>query len=112
MRISIKDLSDENIDDVFSICSIKYSDNPLVKRGIEIKRNWMKKMLNKGICVTKVGYANGKPIAQLLYYPEREIPYVPNPRKEVLKINCVYNPFPKFQKLGIAKRLVKSLIKD
>jgi GNAT superfamily N-acetyltransferase len=62
--------------------------------------------------IAKIGYADDKPVAQLLYYPEESIPYIMKPRPGVIRINCVYNPYPEYQRKGIAKSLVKMLIEE
>jgi hypothetical protein len=110
--IVVKDLTTNNIDDVFRICSRNRLDDPLQKEGVCIKREWLLEMLEKYGSITKIGYYNAEPSAQILFYPEKAIPYIPNPRNRVLRIECIYNSNPKAQGKGIGSELVKSLKAD
>lgn len=109
--VEIADLSIENVDDVFRICSHSKLSDPIQKRGIRLKRRWLLEILENGP-PTKIAYINGRPVAQILFYPETIIPFIRNPRKGVVKIHCVYNPFPTDRGKGIGTLLLKSLIED
>jgi GNAT superfamily N-acetyltransferase len=108
----VKDLEGGNVDDVFRVCSHRRLDNPLQRMGIRIKRKWLLEMLEKYGPCTKVAYLDGKPVAQLLYYPEEAIPYIEKTRRDVIRLHCLYNPFPETRGRGIASSLVKSLVDE
>ena len=112
MNVTIKDVDASRIDDVFRVCSHNRLEDPLQKRGMEIKRRWLNRMLDEHGPCTKVAYLDGRPVAQILYYPETADPTVVEPRDGVMAIRCTYNPFQEAQKKGISSRLLDSVIKE
>jgi GNAT superfamily N-acetyltransferase len=80
--------------------------------GIKLKRQWLREMLEKYGSCAKIAYYNGKPVAQILYYPEEADVTKVSKRKDVLMIDCIYNPMPEAQKLGIGTSLLRSLTQD
>ena len=115
--LEVKNLTLENLDDVFIICagvSTTYNIpmDEFILEGIEIRRKWLKNMFkNYGTC-TKVAYLDGKPVAQILYYPENAMKYMKNKRKNVVHIQCIVNPFQEAQGLGAGTALMNSLINE
>ncbi|MEM3770514.1 MAG: hypothetical protein QXG76_04930 [Candidatus Bathyarchaeia archaeon] len=110
--MGVEDLQDLNIDDVIYVCSSKRFGDPIHQEGVRLKRLWLKEMLdNYGSCA-KVAYHNGKPAAQILYYPEVADKAKAFRREGVLVLNCIYNPTPEAQKLGLGKMLLQSVIQD
>ena len=110
--ITVKDVTESNIDDAFGVCSHNKLDDPLQRQGIEFRRLWILDMLNEyGSCV-KVAYLDGKPAAQLLFYPEKAAPFIPKPRRGVMLLRCVYNPFKEAQGKGVSTALMKNFIED
>ena len=105
-------MKEENVDDVFRVCSHARLDDPLQRRGMEIKRGWLLEMLSRYGPCTKIAYLEGRPTAQLLYYPEEAIPYIENPRREVVHLHCVYNPFPEARGRGVASSLLRGLLEE
>jgi len=112
MDVSVRDVDASSIDDVFNICSYKNLDDPLQTKGMEIKRRWLIKMLDRYGPCTKIAYLEDKPVAQILYYPERAVPYVLSPREGAVVLHCVYNPFPDAQGRGISTRLLTEFIEE
>ncbi|MEM2893937.1 MAG: GNAT family N-acetyltransferase [Candidatus Bathyarchaeia archaeon] len=112
MNIEIRDLEEENLEDVFRVCSHGRLEDPIQLKGMELKRRWLLEMLDRYGPTTKLAYLDGKPVAQILFYPEDIIPYIENPREGVVVLNCVYNPFQEARGMGCGKRLVKSLIHE
>jgi hypothetical protein len=55
---------------------------------------------------------NDKPVAQILYYPEESKPSIKNPRKQVIILHCIYNPFDEAHGKGVASALIGSLVND
>lgn len=78
---------------------------------IEAKKNWLSYMLERYGSVAKIAFIDDRPIAQLLYYPEESIPYL-DPRPGVIRVFCIYNPYPEYRNKGIAKKLIRYLIEE
>jgi hypothetical protein len=110
--IVVEDVREENIEDVFRVCSHARLNDPLQNKGMEIKRAWLLMMLREHGPCTKIAYIDGRPVAQILFYPEEAVPFVPDPREDAIVLNCVYNPFPEARGKGAASAAVKSLIED
>lgn len=108
--IRIADLDKDNLEDVFRVCSHNKLEDPLQREGMKLKRGWLIEMLEEYGPVTKIAYLDGRPVAQLLFYPEEAIPYIPHPREGVVRLICVYNPFPEVRGKGVGSALLKSLI--
>ncbi len=51
-------------------------------------------------------------MAQIAFYPEETIPYIHDPRKDVINLQCIYNPFPEAQRKGVGAALMKALIDE
>ncbi|MEM3577918.1 MAG: GNAT family N-acetyltransferase [Candidatus Bathyarchaeia archaeon] len=111
-NIKIENLQESNIDDLIHVCSSKRLGDPIHKEGVALKKRWLREMLAKHGSCAKIAYHNGKPAAQILYYPEEVDATKPHRRENVLVINCIYNPTPEAQKLGIGTKLLKSVIHD
>ena len=117
--LKIEDVSEENLEDVFKVCGRAFEISPhnefdylLYKKGKEIRRRWLTDMLEQhGHCI-KIAYLDGKPLAQIQFCPEEVIPYIRNPRKDVLNIMCVFNPIPEAQRKGVASELVRTLANE
>jgi len=106
LKVTIKDLSDENID-----------DHPCFKSGNEravtMTKTWLTEVYTKfGPCV-KVAYVNGKPVALVQYGPMDIFPHVDKPdAHETILIHCIYTVDEKYKGKGIARKLVESLVCD
>jgi len=110
--LRVENLDEGNVGDVFKVCSHGRLDDPLQRRGIELKRSWLLEMLeDRGPC-TKIAYLDDRPVAQILFYPEEAIPYIDHPRRGVVLLHCAYNPFPEAQGRGAGTALLESLIDD
>jgi hypothetical protein len=110
--LKIENITPENLEDVFKICSFNRPEDDIVLKGREIRTKWLTKMLEQLGSCTKIAYHEDKPVAQILFYPEEEMRYISNSRKGVVHIQCVYNAFQETQGLGAGTALVNSLIKD
>jgi hypothetical protein len=87
-------------------------DGPIQEKAREIKRQWLINMLNHHGPCTKIAYLDEKPVAQILYYPEEIIPFYHNPRKDVVHLQCIFNPSPEAQHKGAGDALMKDLINE
>jgi len=110
--VRVSDLNRTNVDDVFMVCSHAKLSDPIQRRGIELKRQWLLEMLEKHGPLTKLAYLDGRPIAQILFFPEEVAKFLPEPRKYVIVLQCVYNPFPEAQGKGAGTALLRSLMED
>jgi GNAT superfamily N-acetyltransferase len=111
-KIRVENLRDSNIDDLIHICSSQRLSDPAHQQGIKLKKQWLHEMLGTWGSCAKIAYYNDKPVAQILYYPEEADVTKAFKRKNVLVINCIYNPTPETQRLGIGARLLQSVVKD
>ena len=110
--IDVRDVNKENMDDIFRVCSRNKLEEPLQKKGICIKREWLIEMTEKYGSISKISYYDSEPSAQILYYPEDALPYIQNSRSKVLIIECIYNSNPKAQGKGVATELLKKLLSE
>jgi len=108
----IEDLNLSNIDDLIYVCSKDKLQNPVHRKGIEIKKKWLRRILREVGPIAKIAYFNNEPVAQILYYPEEIIPALEFKRKQVICIHCIYNSRIKAQKRGIGKSLLRSLLEE
>ena len=114
--LRVEDISDENLEDVFKICSwnraFALNDDPVLERGREIKRRWLLDMLERHGPCAKIAYLDGTPVAQIVFYPEEAIPYIDDPRKDAVHLQCIYNPFPKARRRAVGATLMKDLMDE
>jgi hypothetical protein len=114
--LKIEDVSEKNLGDILNICSGNRSfttiDDPILQKGREMKRQWILQMLRHYGPCAKVAYLDGVPVAQLLYFPEEAIPYLHNPRKNVIYLKCIFNPITETKRKGAANTLMKNLLKE
>ena len=111
-KIKIENLEKGNIEDLLYVCSCKRLNDPIHRKGMDLKRSWLHRMLDKYGSVAKIAYYDDKPVAQTLYYPETADPTKTAGREDVLTFMCVYNPAPEVQKLGIGTKLLQRVIED
>jgi len=110
--LRVEDVSEANVDDVFKVCSHNRLDDPVQRQGIGLKRSWLLDMLSQHGPMTKIAYLDDRPVAQLLFYPEEVVPFIADPRKDVINIHCVYNPFLETRGKGAGFALMRSLMED
>jgi len=110
--VRIEALNESNLEDFIYVCSFKWLNDPIHQQGMALKRQWLQQMLKKYGSCGKTAYLNGKPVAQILFYPEEADVTKISRRRNVLFVECVYNPTPEAQKLGIATGLLHSLVED
>jgi GNAT superfamily N-acetyltransferase len=111
-KVRIENLQESNVEDLIYVCSSKRLSDPIHQQGMALKRQWLHRMLNSYGSCAKIAYCEGKPAAQILYYPEEADIAKEFRREGVLVINCIYNPTLEAQKIGIGTRLLQEVIKD
>lgn len=108
MRVVIRDLPEEDLDDHPCFRYLRTTE-----RTVTITKNWLRKVYSRfGPCV-KVAYIDNKPVAMIQYAPKDIFPHVnqPDAHKTIL-IHCVYIANKKYVGKGIGRRLVEALIND
>lgn len=114
MKISIVDLSDENVDEVLLVCpptSAEMKSDVNVKKGMRIRKNWLLGLYREVGSCAKVAYLDDEPVGMIQYTPLHEIPYFKTKRRDVLYIHCIYVKR-NVRNRGIGSMLLKSLIGD
>ena len=91
MSSRIENLTPSNIDDLIYVCSRHRLQDPIHRKGVEIKKEWLKRMLKEIGSIAKIAYFNDEPVAQILYYPEEIILALEFKRKQVICVHCIYN---------------------
>jgi GNAT superfamily N-acetyltransferase len=110
--ITVREVTEENLEDTFRVCSRNKLDDPRQRRGIAIKWQWLKRMLRDHGPVSMIAYLEGEPAAYVMFYPEEALPYEPHPRKGVLRVECIYNSSPEARGKGVGKALLSHLITE
>lgn len=82
-EIDIKDLAEENIEDLCQVCvPPEKRDDPDFIKGVEERKKWAAEMLQKWGSVAKVAYQGGAPVGIIQYKPipeERTAHHCKNP---------------------------------
>ena len=114
--LRIDDVSEENLEDVLKICSgdrpFASMDDPVLGKGRELKRRWLLGMLERHGPCAKIAYLDEKPVAQILFYPEETMPYLSNPRKDVIYLKCIFNSVPEALRKRVGATLMEALIDE
>ena len=114
--LNVENISEKNLDDVFKICSwdkvFAPTDDPILEKGREFRRRWILDMLEQHGPCTKIAYLDGKPVAQISFYPEETVPYLHHPRKDAIQLKCILNSFPEAWRKGVGAALMKILIEE
>jgi len=114
--LRVENISEENLEDIFKICSWNRTfaprDDPILGKGRAIKKRLLLDMLDRHGPCAKIAYMDGKPVAQTLFIPEETIPYINDPREDVVFLQCIFSPFPESQRRGAAAALMKNLISE
>ena len=108
MRVVIKDLSEENLDD--HPC-FRYLET--TERTVTITKEWLRSVYSRfGPCI-KVAYVDGKPVAMVQYAPRDIFPHVKDPdAHKTIIIHCIYVADKEYLKRGIGRKLIEALIDD
>jgi len=115
MKVEIKDVMEQNIDDLVRLCTPRFEDDrhaQTLKEGGLRKHEWIEKALKKfGVCA-KIAYVQGRPSGFVEFYPMSAFPMLAERNKRTVMITCVFIRDKNLQKMGIGSKLVKALIDD
>jgi GNAT superfamily N-acetyltransferase len=112
VTVTLRELSDDNIDDLIGVCSSLDPESDELKMGVKTRREWLTDMLSKHDSIAKIAYIEGKPVAQIMFYPERADPSVSGARDYSTYLHCLYNPSKAHQRMGAGRSLMGALIKQ
>lgn len=116
MKIEIKDVTSENIDDLVGPGCAPRWDDPrhaqTLKEGGLKKKEWVRKALQRFSCCAKIAYLQGKPVGFIEFYPMHVFPLLPKRQKRTLLITCIFVSEKTLQNQGIGSQLVQSLVED
>jgi len=115
VEVEIRDITNENIDDLAGVCAPRWEDErhaTTLKEGGSKKREWLKKALERfGVCA-KMAYSEGKPIGFIEFYPMHAFPLLPRRDKRTIMITCIFIPNKTLQRTGIGSKLLQAMIQD
>jgi len=123
LQVEIRDLGNENIDDLVNICVSQsgISHAETLKEGGLRKKMWIEKALEAFGSCAKIAYVKGEPIGFVEFYPIQMFPvlrHLVRDRKTVL-VTCVFVGGKRtkglqreYQGQGIGSKLIQALIKD
>jgi GNAT superfamily N-acetyltransferase len=99
----------EGFEDVFSVCSPDAEPGSKLMEGRRLRDRWLRNSLNEYGPFTKVAYLDGKPVSQIMYYPEAALPYIADSRGGVIRIECVFS---RVQGKGAGSALLGDLVRE
>jgi GNAT superfamily N-acetyltransferase len=112
MRIEIRGLSEDNVDDALSVCaSDKLQAVPSYKEGLNVRREWLLQLYRTVGPCCKIAYMENEPVGMIQYTPLHQIPYFPTKRKDVLYIHCIFVKR-NFRGKEIGSKLLHALIDE
>ena len=95
----------ESIDDLINLCiPPDKNDDPLFVEGMDAKRRWAIKVMEKYETIAKLAYFNSEPVGLIQYQP--------NPEERLVEIGCIFIPEEKHLRRGIGKSLLKALMEE
>ena len=104
-RFEVKDVTQENAEALCQICiAPTRKDDPDWARGGEEKKKWVVEMLKKWGMLAKLAYEDSLPLGMIQYRPI--------PEERIVYIDCIYVPWDKYWRKGIAAQLLSRLLED
>ncbi len=123
LKLDIKDVSTENIDDLVNLC-VPQSGPSLaetLKEGRLKKKVWIEKALKIYGSCAKIAYVNEEPVGFVEFYPIQMFPVLRHMLKDhrIILITCVFVGGERtkglqrqYQGRGIGTKLLQALIED
>lgn len=116
MKIEIKDVTLENIDDLVGPRCAPRWDDPnhaqTLKEGGKKKKEWVKKALHKFGHCARLAYSDSRPVGFIEFYPMDVFPLLPERQKRTVLITCILVSEKALQNKGIGSKLIQSLVED
>ncbi len=109
--VVVRDVTPDLFDDLISVCSKTQLKDPVHAEGVQIKREWLTEVTRANGPIAKLAYLDGKPAAQLMFYPEDAGPQAPG-RRDVLVLYCVFTGAPEDRRHGLASSLLRSFLEE
>jgi len=101
----IKDVELEDVDILINLCVPPERRNDrLFIEGMNVKRSWAAKSLEKFGCVAKIAYLDTKPAGLIQCRPK--------PEEKIVEITCIFVPDRENHRRGIGRALLNALIED
>ncbi len=99
----------EGFGDVFEVCSPDAEPGSKLMEGRRLRESWLRETLRDHGPFTKVAYLDGRPVSQIMYYPEAALPYIADSRGGVVRIECVYS---RVHGKGAGSALLEDLVRE
>jgi len=104
-KLEIRDVNLESIDDLINLCIPPDKKNdPLFVEGMNAKKKWAIKAIEKYESIAKLAYLNSEPVGLIQYQP--------NVEERVVEIGCIFVPEEKNLRKGIGKSLLEALVEE
>lgn len=105
VRIEIREVSNENLDDLCQLCvPVERRSSPIYGRGMEDKKKWATHVLERSGVIGKLAYYRSKPAGLLQYELVEE--------EKLIRIQCIYVPDSEHWRKGVATRLFSTLLDE
>jgi len=101
----IKDVEPEDVESLIYLCiPPERKNDKLFIDGINMKKVWASKSLEKFGSIAKLAYINSEPVGLIQYQPK--------PEEKLIEITCIFVPNKQYHRKGIGKALLNALIED
>ena len=105
VNIEIRDVDRESIDQLIDLCvPPDKKDDSLFVEGVNVKRRWAVKVLEKYGSIAKLAYLNSKPVGLIQYQPKVE--------EKLVEVTCIFVPEEENLRKEIEKSLLNALIEE
>jgi N-acetylglutamate synthase-like GNAT family acetyltransferase len=104
-KLEIRNVNLESIDDLINVCiPPDKKEHPLFVEGMNAKKRWAIKVIEKYGTIAKLAYFNSEPVGLIQYQPNLE--------ERLVEIGCIFVPEEKNLRKGIGKSLLEALMED
>jgi len=92
----IKDVEPEDVESLIYLCvPPERKNDKLFIDGINMKKVWASKSLEKFGSIAKLAYVNSEPVGLIQYQPK--------PEEKLIEITCIFVPNMQYHRKGIGK---------
>ena len=104
-KLTIKDVNSENVDHLINLCiPLDKKDDSLFIKGIDVKKKWATKAMERYGDIAKVAYLDSKPVGLIQYQV--------NPEERLVEICCIFVPEKENFRKGIGESLLMALMEE